>query len=130
LAGENLGHPPGVHKEEMMKVALGKFACSGIETHLGDDIPAGTRKALFHYARKLKAGRRPVAPPRFLDDMASQEPAVAFDLTVDPETEAMLEQEALRQRTTIGQLAAHTVLVYLAELEFLGVAPRAEASQL
>ena len=112
-----------------MKVALGKLACSGIETHLGDDIPTGTRKALFHYARKLKAGRRPTAPPRFLNDMAPPEPAVAFDLTVDPETEAVLEQEALRQRTTIGQLAAHTVLVYLAELEFLGVAPRAGTSQ-
>jgi hypothetical protein len=113
----------------MMRVALGKLACSGIETHLGDDIPAGTRKALFHYARKLKAGRRPVAPPRFLDDLAPQESAVAFDLTVDPETEAVLEQEALRQRTTIGRLAAHTVLVYLAELEFLGVAPRTGTSQ-
>jgi hypothetical protein len=113
----------------MMKIALGKFACSGIETHLGDDIPAGTRTALFHYARKLKAGRRPVAPPRFLDEIAPQEPAIAFDLVVDPETEAMLEQEALRQRTTIGQLAAHTVLVYLAELEFLGVAPRAGTPQ-
>lgn len=112
-----------------MRVALGKFACSGIETHLGDDIPAGTRTALFHYARKLKAGRRPVAPPRFLDDMAPQEPAVAFDLALDPETEAMLEEEALRQRTTVDQLAAHTVLVYLAELEFLGVAPRAGAPQ-
>ena len=113
-----------------MRVALGKLACSGIETHLGNDIPAGTRKALFHYARKLKAGRRPLAPPRFLDDLGPPESAVAFDLTVDPETEAVLEQEALRQRTTISQLAAHTVLVYLAELEFLGVAPRAEASQL
>ncbi len=113
----------------MMKVALGKFACSGIETHLGDDIPAGTRKALFHYARKLKAGRRPLAPPRFLGDQAPLEGEVAFDLSVDPETEAMLEQEALRQRTTLSQLAAHTVLVYLAELEFLGVAPRASAPQ-
>ena len=113
----------------MMKVALGKFACSGIETHLGDDIPAGTRTAMFHYARKLKAGRRPIAPPRFLDDLAAPESQVAFDLTVDPETEAMLEQEALRQRTTMSQLAAHTVLVYIAELEFLGVAPRASAPQ-
>jgi hypothetical protein len=112
-----------------MKVALGKFACSGIETHLGDDIPAGTRKALFHYARKLKAGRRPLAPPSFLRDLAPQEPELAFELMVDPETEAMLEQEALRQRTTMSQLAAHTVLVYLAELEFLGIAPRAGAPQ-
>jgi hypothetical protein len=112
-----------------MRVALGKFACSGIETHLGDDIAAGARTALFHYARKLKAGRRPPAPPRFLADQPSQEPQVAFDLTVDPETEAMLEQEALRQRTTMSQLATHTVLVYLAELEFLGVAPRSDASR-
>lgn len=112
-----------------MRVALGKLACTGIEAHLGDDIPAGTRKALFHYARKLKAGRRPLAPPPFLADETPPEPALAFDLTVDPETEAMLEQEALRQRTTLSELAAHTVLVYLAELEFLGVAPRAEATQ-
>jgi hypothetical protein len=112
-----------------MRVALGKFACLGIETQLGNDIAAGTRKALFHYARKLKAGRRPVVPPRFLVDQGPQEPQAAFDLTVDPETEAMLEQEALRQHTTLSQLAAHTVMVYLAELEFLGVAPRANAPQ-
>jgi len=111
-----------------MKVALGKFACSGIEAHLGDDIPAGVRTAVFHYARKLKAGRRPPAPPRFLDGQEPPEPALAFDLAVDPETEAMLEQEALRQRTTMSQLATHSVLVYLAELEFLGVAPRAGAA--
>ncbi|HYJ21167.1 MAG TPA: hypothetical protein VEW07_03980 [Solirubrobacterales bacterium] len=102
-----------------MRVALGKLACSGLKTHLGDDLVAGTRKALFHYARKLKAGRGPLAPPRFLDDIVPEGSTVAFDLTVDPKTEAVLEQEALRQRTTIGRLAAHTVLVYLAELEFL-----------
>ena len=111
-----------------MRIALGKFACSGIEAHLGDDIPAGVRKALFHYTRKLKAGRRPIAPPPFLDDQGAPEAQVSFDLTVDPETEAVLEQEALRQRTTMSQLASHTVLVYLAELEFLGVSPRAALS--
>lgn len=108
-----------------MKVELGKLACSGIEAHLGNDIPAGVRTALFHYARKLKAGRRPLALPRFLADAERGKSELAFDLTVDPETEAMLEREALRQRTTTSQLAAHTVLIYLAELEFLGVAPRA-----
>jgi hypothetical protein len=35
-----------------------------------------------------------------------------------------LTQEACRQRTTVSRLAAHAVLVYLAELDFLGVAPR------
>ena len=112
----------------MMKVALGQFACSGIETHIGDDIPAGVRKALFHYAGKLKTGRRPVAFPRFLADQAPQEAQVAFDLKVDAETEAMLEREAERQHTTKSQLVAHTVLVYLAELEFLGASPRGRAS--
>lgn len=98
-------------------MALGKFACAGIEAHLGDDIPAGVRTAMSHYSRKLKAGRPPVAPPRFLVGQAPPQPELAFDLVVDPETEAMLEQEALQQRTTISQLAAHAVLVYLAESE-------------
>jgi hypothetical protein len=107
-----------------MRVELGEFACAGIETHLGTDVPAGARRALFHYARKLKQGRRPLAVPRFLADRPPRDPQRAFDLAVDPETQAMLEREALRQRTTLSQLAAHAVLVYLAELEFLGVAPR------
>ncbi len=113
-----------------MRVALGQFACSGIETHLGSDIPAGVRTALFHYAGKLKTGRRPVAFPRFLAETAPADAELAFDLTVDAETEAMLEREALRQRTTTSQLVAHTVLIYLAELEFLGVGARAGAERL
>ncbi len=111
-----------------MRVALGQFACSGIETHLGEDIPAGVRKALFHYAGKLKTGRRPVAFPRFLADRAPQEAQVVFELTVDADTEAMLECEAQRQRTTTSQLVAHAVLVYLAELEFLGASTPGRAS--
>ena len=110
-----------------MRVALGQFACNGIEAHLGADIPAGVRKALFHYAGKLKTGRRPVAFPQFLADGAPRESEVAFDLTVDAETEAMLEREALLQRTTTSRLVAHTVLVYLAELEFLNSASREHA---
>jgi hypothetical protein len=107
-----------------MKVALGKFACSGIETHLGEDIPAGVRTALFHYTGKLRTGRRPISFPRFLAASPQEEPELAFDLIVDAETEAMLEREALRQRTTTGQLVAHSVLVYLAELEMIGAAPQ------
>lgn len=113
-----------------MKVALGKFACSGIETQLGSDVPAGVRMALFHYAGKLKTGRRPIPFPRFLADRDPEEPEMAFDLIVDVETEAMLEQEALRQRTTMDQLVTHSVLVYLAELEFLAAGPlRSDAAQ-
>jgi hypothetical protein len=103
-----------------MRVALGKFACTGIETHIGDDIPAGVRKALFHYAAKLKAGRRPIEVPPFLSNQEPLDAAVDFELIVDAETEAMLEREAQRQQTTTTRLVAHTVLTYLAEIEFLG----------
>jgi hypothetical protein len=108
-----------------MKVALGKFASSGIETHLGPDIPAGVRTATFHYVAQLRAGRPPTPFPRFLaKDLRPSEPAVDVELTVDAETEELLEHEAQRQRTTASELVAHAVLIYLAELEFLGAAPR------
>jgi hypothetical protein len=102
----------------MIRVQLGELACSGLEDHFCVDLPGGTRRALIHYAYKLRVGRRPVAPPRFLGDPAP--PKVEFELKLDPETEAALEQEALRQRVSPGRLAAHAVLAYLAELEFLG----------
>lgn len=107
-----------------MRIALGTFACSGLEAHLGHDVPAGVKRALCHYVDKLRSGRTPVESPCFLRDQPRQEPTHAFDLTLDPETEAVLEQEAARQGTTVGQLAVHSVLAYLAELDFLGVQPR------
>ena len=86
-----------------MKVALGKIACSGIETHLGADVAAGVRKALFHYARKLKTrAQADSLPPAFSSTGPRRSQRCAFDLTVDPETEAVLEQEALRQRHDDG----------------------------
>ena len=102
-----------------MRVALGQFACTGIETYIGEDIPAGVRKALFHYAAKLKAGRSPIAVPRFLPAQDPANVAIDFELIVDAETEAMLEREARRQQTTTTKLVSHTVLAYLAEIEFL-----------
>ena len=106
----------------MVNVELGKLACSGLEGHFGTDLTVGARKALLHYAYKLKVGRRPIAAPRFLGSPSAAE--VKVELTLDRETEALLAQEADRLQTTTSRLAAHAVLVYLAELEFLGVAPR------
>jgi hypothetical protein len=106
----------------MVTVELGKLACSGLEGHFGEDLVAGARKALLHYAYKVKAGRRPVVAPRFLQSPTS--PEVKFDLTLDKETEALLEREAANQRIDVSRLATHAILVYLAELEFLGLAPR------
>lgn len=102
----------------MITVQLGELACKGLERHFCADVEGGARRALVHYAYKLRVGRRPLAPPRFL--ASPSPPRVEFDLRLDVETEAVLEQEALRQRVTPAQLAGHAVLVYLAELEFLG----------
>jgi hypothetical protein len=123
--GQRFDCPGGVLYTIVVTVELGKLSCSGLEGHFGADLSAGTRKALLHYAYKLKAGRRLIAVPRFLGAAAA--PAVKFDLTLDRETEALLAQEARRQRTTMSRLAAHAVLVYLAELDFLGVVPRGNA---
>jgi hypothetical protein len=105
----------------VINVELGKLACNGLEGHFGRDLNAGVRKALLHYAYKLKVGRRPVAPPQFLP--SDRTPYARFDLTLDRLTEEAMEQEAQRQHVTTSQLATHAVLVYLAELDFLGVVP-------
>lgn len=105
----------------MVNVELGKLACSGLEGHFGTDLSVGARKALLHYAYKLKVGRRPIEAPRFLT--SDPTPYARFDLTLDRVTEEVLEQEARRQNISMSRLAAHAVLVYLAELDFLGVVP-------
>ena len=104
-----------------MKVPLGKFACNGIEAFLDSDIPAGVRAALSDFTRRVESGRPPVGLPRFSDfsDAAGAEPALDLDLPVDDRTWRVLEREAARQGTTVSQLAAHSVLVYLAELDRL-----------
>jgi hypothetical protein len=101
-----------------MRIALGTFTRRGIEAQLGDDLGAAVQAALCHYAGKLKAGRPPIGPPSFAREPTADS-AVALDLAVDSEIEALLEREAVRQETSLSQLAAHTVLVYLAELDFL-----------
>jgi hypothetical protein len=105
-----------------ISMELGKLACTGLEGHFGTDLTVGARKALLHYAYKLKVGRKPVAAPRFLGSPAPAE--TKFDLTLDRETEALLSREAGQQQISTTQLATHAVLVYLAELDFLGVVPR------
>lgn len=107
-----------------MRVALGTFACSGLEAHLGPDIPAGMQAALSQYASKLQSGRKPLDLPLCCQSQTSREQRIAFDLMLDKEVESALEKEAVRQGTTASQLAVHSVLIYLAELDFLEVPPR------
>ena len=103
-----------------MKISLGSFARLGIESQLGSDIPGTVQAALCHYSGKLKAGRPPIGPPQFLRQSAqSGAGSDAFDLAVDPEVEALIVREAERQGTDVSQLASHSVLLYLSELDFL-----------
>jgi hypothetical protein len=103
----------------VVSVQLGELACRGLEGHFGSDLANGVRKALVHYAYKVRVGRRPVAPPRFLGDPPPSR--VSLDLSLDAETEAALDEEARKQHVSVSRLAAHAVFIYLAELEFLGV---------
>jgi hypothetical protein len=102
-----------------MKVALGELARSGIESELNSSMADAVNAALEHYRGKLESGRPPLAPPRFARQRPLGEAETVVDLSVDPETEAILEREARAQGIDLDRLAAHTVLVYLAELDFL-----------
>jgi hypothetical protein len=100
-----------------MKVALGTFARSGIESRLGGDVAAGVQAALRHYLLRLRSGEQPVGFPDFLRGRSVDPSGADFDLAVDPEIEQLLEREVRRQRATAEQLTVHAVFVFLADLE-------------
>jgi len=100
-----------------MKISLGTFACSGIEAHLGSDLAVGVREALADYTHRLDSETPPIEMPRFAHEAAPPRPAKVLDLPVSRETLEALEREASRQGTSVSQLAAHSVLVYLAEID-------------
>lgn len=102
-----------------VKIPLGTFACNAIETHLDADIAAGVRAALSDFTQRLESGRASVALPRTPLEPLSAEPAMAVDLSLDERTWQLLQHEARRQGASVSQLAAHSVLVYLAELDRL-----------
>jgi hypothetical protein len=109
-----------------VKFALGTFACNGIEAFLDSDIPTGVRVALSDFTRRLESGQPPVAilSP---SERSVGGPVVDLDLTVDERTWRLLEREAARQDATVSELANHSVLVYLSELDRL-TPPRGAAA--
>ena len=102
-----------------VKIPLGTFACSGIEASFDADITAGVRAAITDFTQRLESGGAPVELPGGPLEGISTEPATVVDLTLDERTWQLLRREARRQETTVSQLAAHSVLVYLAELDRL-----------
>lgn len=107
-----------------MKISLGTFACTGVEAHLGADLALGVREALANYTRQLDSGSPPPEIPRFAGALEGQ-PEKSLDLPIDEETWEALELEAARQGATASELAAHSVLVYLAEIDRLTPVSRA-----
>ena len=45
-----------------------------------------------------------------------------IESTLDSQTEAVLRREAMRYGTDVDAIAAHSVMIYLAELDFLSAA--------
>lgn len=88
----------------------------GVEAHLGSDLAIGVREALASYTRRLDSESPPPEMPRFAAGAPGQ-PEKTLDLPIDEETWEALEREAARQGTTASELAAHSVLVYLAEID-------------
>jgi hypothetical protein len=102
-----------------VKVPLGTFACNGIEAYLDADLTAGVRAALSDFTQRLESGRAPIDLPGAPLEAVSAEPANAVELTLDDRSWRLLSSEARRQGTTVSQLSAHAVLVYLADLDRL-----------
>jgi hypothetical protein len=101
-----------------MRVALGTFAQSALEAHVGPDIAGAVNTALVYHVDKLKSGRGTVEFPRLGPMTADDRPRVEFEVAV--EVEAALRGDAERRRISPSDLAGHAVLVYLAELDRLG----------
>jgi hypothetical protein len=100
-----------------MMVGLGPFMRQGIEDRLGPDVPAGVEIALLFYLGKLNSGRGVPSYPSFLQNGRFEDPVAEVELDVGPEVEALISNEAERRHTTVDRLAAHSVFIYLAELE-------------
>jgi len=102
---------------------------------MGTDLAGAVETAIHHYTGKVQSQRRPVSPPQFLSTNTSTDfgtgtsPSPAeelqeLELTLDCETEAILRREAMRYGTDVNVIAAHSVMVYLAELDFLSSGSR------
>lgn len=102
-----------------MQVAVGPFTRQGIEERLGPDLPAAVEIALLYYVGKLRSGRGAPGFPSFLQGAEFEPPAAEIELNVGPEVEEVLSAEAERQHTTVDRLAAHSIFLYLAELDRL-----------
>lgn len=103
-----------------MKIELGPFARSGIESFSGPDIATGVHDALLHYTGR-PSSQEPIAPPRFFHTVQTAspgaEPDSVFTLAVGVETKAALQREADKHQVPLRRIVRHAVLVYLADMD-------------
>ena len=111
-----------------MKVALGTFACNGIESCLETDVPTGVLAAVSDFTRRIAAGKAIVSIPHFASHGAGDAQARTIDLSVDQPTWTLLERDAARQGAALSERVNHSVLVYLAELDRLTPPEAAETA--
>jgi hypothetical protein len=84
---------------------------------LGPDLSTGVASAVSHYIHRLESGTGPIGIPQFCAAHVARDSDVDVDLDLDEETRVPLQLEAERQGATVDRLAAHAVLVYLADLD-------------
>ena len=97
-----------------MKVALGKFAREGLEDLRGADLVGGVEVALRYYVDVLRGSQPPPALLRGLGPGLPGPDSTEVELCIEPPLGAALERDAERQGATVGELATHAILVYLA----------------
>lgn len=100
-----------------MRVALGTFACEEVEARFGDDIAAGVRAALEHYARRLQSDPAPPEFPSFRREEREGTIRADVELSIEPGVRWTLSREARRLAVPVEQLAVHAVFDYLADLD-------------
>ena len=86
---------------------------------MGRDVPAGIQTALDEYVRRIDSGVPPIGLPGLAREAPGATSAVSFDLPVDEHTLAVLTREAAREGASVSEIAAHSVLLYLADLDRL-----------
>jgi hypothetical protein len=113
-----------------VKVALGRFARSGIETRFGTDLDAGVRAAALHYTRRLRSARPPVTVPRFCrTEVQAAASSESLEIPLSPRIEGVLRAEARRCGAPIDRVLAHAVLVFLADMDVAAETRQATVSR-
>jgi len=96
-----------------MKVPLGPLAKSGLEARGGDDLPVAIGAACAYYLGRLDSDCLPAPLPDFL---LKAPPRPEIEVPVEGPIEEALVAQADRQGVGPAELAAHAVLVYLADV--------------